>query len=213
MKSLFVFAVLILATVGRVAAQDDEYYAEVSLIGASTGSGLGGMGDLTVSRVASGTVILTAPDDSSGLTSGSGLIVGSSINLDSGLTMNFDLNQGTGTLSGEDNDFLSLPGILTVNLLALNDSYPVSPSGGTIYFAQGSDFNFAPGDGTLLLTAPAGYALDPTYGPGDPGYTDEPGSFVVNFVAVPEPSIWLLMAAGALGLFGFARQRLVRSAD
>jgi hypothetical protein len=135
----------------------------------------------------------------------------------SGLTMDFKLNgDGDPTARnpnqpGVNNDFLifnslTLNGPVTINLTAL-DTLLTGPGNQYYLFA---DYDGSPiGNPTFDVIAPAGYALDTTYGLGR-GYSYRGGNFSVQLVATPEPSTWALMFGGLL-LLGFSIRRRVCS--
>jgi hypothetical protein len=146
---------------------------------------------------------------SPGLSSSIGSLTLGGLTTTSGLTMDFKLN-GEGTQYGVNNDFLylqgalSLGGTVTINLSAM-DALLTGDGNYYTLFSAGGTVTGAP---TFDVIAPAGYALDSSYGNGVGGgydYNPVNGTFRVELVATPEPSTYGLMGLGLLALVAIGR--------
>jgi hypothetical protein len=140
-----------------------------------------------------------------------------------GLTLDFKLNGdsdgGVGdNAPGVNNDYLivnnmTLNGTITINLTAVG-SAPLQTGYGNYYILMQGGGTWS-GDPTFIINAPAGYALDNTYGEYDEngnqlGYLYDNTSeniLIVQLVAVPEPSTYALMGLGLLALVAFRPAR------
>lgn len=142
-----------------------------------------------------------------------------------GLTFDFKLNGDSnngGELANEpgvNNDVIyvgnmTLNGTITINLTALGTT-PLRTGYGNFFIliVGGGDWTGSP---TFDVIAPAGYALDPTFGQRDSlgdgnklgyAYTTTPGdgTFAVQLIAVPEPSTCGLLGLGLLAIAAIGR--------
>jgi fibronectin-binding autotransporter adhesin len=143
------------------------------------------------------------------------------ITMDFKLTPNLDgeVDGAPAPIQGLDNDFISaayinLSGTVTINITDIGGIAVGTPY--TLFEASGG-LTGDPSDPTdpayftLNINTPAGYALDPDYGffRGTSGYLFDTtgGTLTVQFIAVPEPSTYLLLGLSLAGIAVVGRLR------
>ena len=174
---------------------------------------LGGTGDTHVAVTAVGANSSITPGDPT-VNGGIGtLTLNGGLTASSGLTLNFVLD-GEGFVPGVDSSLLEVPtlslnGVVTVNFTTVDTVLTGTPY--TVMYGGNGTTSWTAGDNLSFdISAPAGYALDETYGTG--GYMFDTGGsgddfLSVQFVAAPEPSTWALMGLGVVLVAGAARFR------
>jgi hypothetical protein len=174
---------------------------------------LGGNGSTLVAVTADGANSSITPGDPT-VNGGIGtLTLNGGLTASSGLTLNFVLD-GEGTMPGVDSSLLEVPtlslnGVVTVNFTTVDTVVTGTPY--TVMYGGNGTTSWTAGDNLSFdISAPAGYALDETYGTG--GYMFDTGGsgddfLSVQFVEAPEPSTWALMGLGVVLVAGAARFR------
>jgi len=196
-------------TVNNV-VQIDNVTAPTSTAGIAT---LGGTGSTQQQVVAMGVNSVISPGDmdKNGVSTIGTLTLANGLVANNGLTMNFQLDGDNATPTpGTDNDFISLSdltlnGVVKINFTTLDTvvtGTPYTLIAGSGTWSGTPDFEFS---------APAGYALDLAYGDGTGYIFDESNvggnTFSVQFIAVPEPSVYGLLGLGWVGLVAIGRFR------
>jgi len=167
---------------------------------------VGGIGTFMGNVVAQGPHSILAPGDPSTI----GELDLASLTANSGMTMDFKLN-GEGTTAATNNDFLEIPTLSLNGLVTVNFTTSDTVSTGTPYTLIFGAGTWTAGDDlSFKFNAPAGYALDTSYGTDGYNFDIDPlngNSLSVQFIAVPEPSIYGMLGLGLVGLVAIGRFR------